>query len=61
MKKKGDKMRGSSNRIYGVGCLCVLAGGAGLAEISTSNHGCFWLCTIVFALGIAMCVWSYGK
>lgn len=47
------------NKVYGTGCLLTLIGGAGLAEISTSNHGCFVLCTAMFAIGLAMCIWSY--
>ena len=46
---------------YGVGALMVLLGGSGLAEISTSNHGCFWLCAVVFSVGIGLCLWSYEK
>lgn len=46
---------------YGIGVLMVLLGGSGLAEISTSNHGCFWLCAVVFSVGIALCLWSYEK
>ena len=51
----------ASNKVYAVGCLLTLVGGAGLAEISTSNHGCFILCAVMFSIGIGMCVWSYGK
>lgn len=52
---------GSKNKYYGIGCLLTLAGGAGLAEISTSNNGCFWFCAVVFSLGVAMCLFSYKK
>lgn len=41
---------------HGIGVLFTLAGGAGLAEISVSNHGCFALCTLMFAFGLAICV-----
>ena len=47
------------NKIYGIGVLLTLFGGAGLAEISTSNHGCFWLCALMFSFGLAMCIGSY--
>ena len=50
-----------SNKYYGIGVLLTLLGGAGLAEISTSNHGCFALCAVMFSVGIAMCIRSYGR
>lgn len=50
----------NKGKAYGIGCLLLIAGGSGLAEISTSNHGCFWLCAVMFAAGIGMCIWSYG-
>ena len=39
-----------------LGVFLVIFGGAGLAEISTSNHGCFWVCAVMFAVGFAMCL-----
>lgn len=54
-------MRGTNNRIYGIGCLLVLVGGAGLAQIQMDSVGCFWLCAVVFSLGVAMCIGSYSK
>ena len=48
-----------SNKVYGVGCLLTCFGGAGLAEIATSNHGCFMLCVSMFAVGLGLCLWSY--
>lgn len=48
-------MRGSR---YATGVLCTLIGGNGLAEISTSNHGCFWLCTLVFVFGLSICLYE---
>ena len=50
----------SKRKSYGIGCLLLLTGGSGLAEISTSNHGCFWLCAVMFSVGIGLCIWSYG-
>lgn len=47
------------SKIYGIGVLLLLVGGAGLAEISTSSQGSFWLCNIVFSLGVAMVITSY--
>ena len=41
---------------YGAGVLCTLAGGSGLAEIATSNHGCFWLCNILFVTGLTAAI-----
>ena len=49
----------NKNKIYGIGVLLLLFGGAGLAEISTSNHGCFWLSAVMFSVGVAMCIGSY--
>lgn len=46
---------------YALGVLMVLLGGSGLAEISTSNHGCFWLCAIVFSVGIGLCLAGYKR
>lgn len=54
-------MRGINNKVYAAGVLMVLVGGAGLAEISTSNHGCFALCVTVFSLGFACCIAGYLK
>ena len=54
-------MKGINNRTYGIGVLLVLAGGSGLAEISTSNHGCFWLCAAMFSIGLALCLAGYLK
>ena len=48
-----------SNKVYGIGCLLALLGGAGLAEISTSSHGSFVICAALFSVGFAMCIWSY--
>ena len=53
-------MKGN-NTLFGVGCLMTVFGGAGLAEISTSNHGCFWFCAILFSVGLGLCLWSYEK
>lgn len=46
---------------FGLGVLMVLLGGSGLAEISTSNHGCFWFCAIVFSAGLGLCLAGYEK
>lgn len=51
----------NKKKAYGIGALLTLCGGAGLAEISTSNHGCFWLCTLMFSVGLALCLWSYER
>lgn len=42
-----------------IGAVLTVFGGAGLAEISTSNHGCFWLCAVMFSVGLAMCLMGY--
>ena len=46
-------------RRYLTGVWLTFCGGSGLAEISTSNHGCFWICTILFAIGFAICVTEF--
>ena len=43
---------------YATGVLLTLIGGSGLAEISTSNHGCFWLCNLLFVAGISICLYE---
>jgi hypothetical protein len=49
-------MKGSKQVI---GAILTTFGGAGLAEISTSNHGCFWLCAVMFSVGFAICLMGY--
>ena len=44
-----------------LGAVLTIFGGAGLAEISTSNHGCFWLCAVMFAIGFGMCLAGYRR
>ena len=50
-------MKGSNKQV--IGAILTTFGGAGLAEISTSNHGCFWLCAVMFAVGFAICLMGY--
>ena len=54
MKKRLDK-------IYGIGLLLLVFGGAGLAEHITSNRGNFIVSTVVFSLGFAMVIRSYFR
>ena len=54
-------MRGQSNKLFIAGVLLMMFGGAGLAEISTSNHGCFWLCAVMFSVGIGLCLAGYER
>ena len=54
-------MKGQTNKKFVIGCFLTFIGGAGLAEISTSNHGCFWLCAIIFALGVGLCLAGYER
>ena len=54
-------MRGQSNKLFIAGVLLMFFGGAGLAEISTSNHGCFWLCAVMFSVGIGLCLAGYER
>lgn len=47
------------DKTYCYGVLLTVLGGAGLAEISTSNHGCFLLCAVMFAVGFVICLMGY--
>lgn len=49
------------NKLYAWGLVLLVFGGAGLAEVITSNRGSFMISTIVFAFGFAMILWSYVK
>lgn len=51
-------MRGINSRIYMIGVLMTLFGGAGLEGISLTNHGCFWLCNIMFSVGVGICAYQ---
>ena len=51
--QKGEK--------FAIGVLMIFCGGSGLAEISTSNHGCFWLCAITFSIGVGFCLAGYER
>lgn len=46
---------------YAIGVLLLTFGGAGLAEIETSSHGCFWLCNLMFCIGIGLCLAAYER
>lgn len=54
-------MKGKGNLLYCIGVLLLVFGGAGLAEISTSNHGCFWLCDLMFGIGVGCCLLGYTE
>lgn len=49
------------SKSYGIGVLLTLLGGSGLAEISTSSHGSFLLCAVMFSVGLGLCLWSYKR
>ena len=49
----------SMNKKYGVGCLFLLFGGAGISEVITSNRGSFLISAIVFSIGLALILDSY--
>lgn len=55
--ERGQGMSKGSKQV--IGAILILFGGSGLAEISTSNHGCFWLCAVMFAVGFGMCLKGY--
>ena len=48
-----------SDKVYGVGCLFTVLGGAGIAENITSGRGSFLFCAIVLSIGIALILESY--
>ena len=54
-----ERSKGMKGSKQVIGAVLTTFGGAGLAEISTSNHGCFWLCAVMFAVGFAMCLMGY--
>ena len=47
------------NKRYGVGCIFTLFGGAGMAEVITSNRGSFLVSAIIFSIGFALILDSY--
>jgi hypothetical protein len=48
-------------KLYGIGVLLVLFGGAGLAEHITSGRGSFPFTAVLFGLGFVLVLMSYGK
>lgn len=50
--KRGDK-------IYGIGIIAALFGGAGIAEHVCSGRGSFLISTIVFSIGFGLILMSY--
>ena len=60
-KRKGRRERMSKNSQYGVGLVCFLFGGAGLAEYITSDRGSFLFSTIVFSIGLSLILVSYVR
>lgn len=50
-----------SNKRYGLGCLLLVFGGAGLAEHITSGRGIFIVSAIVFSVGLGLIISSYFK
>lgn len=50
-----------SNKVYGVGLICLILGGSALAENITSGRGSFIISTIVFSIGLACVIVSYQK
>lgn len=48
-----------SDKYYGVGCLFLLIGGAGMAEVITSGEGSFMLCAVLLSIGLASVLVSY--
>ena len=54
MMKRGSKL-------YLWGLVLTIFGGAGLAEVVTSDRGSFLISAIVFAVGFAMIIGSYAN
>lgn len=52
-------MRGINTNRYAVGVSLTLLGGSSLAEITTSNHGGFWISVVAFAVGFAICITEF--
>lgn len=50
-----------SNKRYGVGCLLLTFGGAGMAECITSDRGIFLIGAVLFAVGFTLILSSYWK
>ena len=50
--KRGDK-------IYGVGIIFTLFGGAGIAEHICSGRGSFFISSVVFSIGFGLILMSY--
>jgi len=48
-----------SGSLYGWGLFLTVFGGAGLAEVITSNRGSFMVSAVIFALGFGMILVSY--
>lgn len=48
-------------KLYGIGVLMVVFGGAGLAEHITSGRGSFPFTAVMFGLGFVLVCMSYGK
>jgi hypothetical protein len=48
-------------RMYGIGVLLTIIGATGLEGITMTDHGCFWLCAVLFSVGFVMCCASYRK
>lgn len=49
------------NKRYGIGCLLLMFGGAGLAEYITSGRGIFMVSATVFSIGFGLIISSYFK
>ena len=49
----------SRNMRYGVGCLLLMFGGAGMSEKITSDRGIFIVSVIVFGIGFGFVLSSY--
>ena len=48
-----------SDKLYAVGILFLAVGGAGLAEVVTSDRGSFLFTSILFSVGFACVLVSY--
>jgi hypothetical protein len=49
------------DKLYGKGLICVVIGGAALAEHITSGRGSFPISAVVFGIGFVLICASYVK
>lgn len=48
-----------SSKLYGIGAILTMFGGAGIAENITSGRGSFMISAVIFSIGFGLIVGSY--